>query len=166
MFNAKKPSEKTITQLNEALKMEFISIKYYNSVGIALNHWGIFTLGDLFVEESIEENKHVKLLINRILELGGNIQFFEVESEGLKITKNLKEIFEHALKLEEGAIKLYKEIAVRTHDDEYDIATSDIVTNILRDEENHRSWILNELDLMKIVGESLYISTKLQKKDC
>ena len=166
MFNAKKTSEKTITQLNEALKMEFISIKYYHSVGLALNHWGMHNLGDLFVEEALEENVHVKLLINRILELGGNVQFFEVESEGLKITKNVKEIFEHALKLEESAIKLYKEIGVRTHDDEHDIATSDIVTDILRDEEKHRSWILNELDLIKIIGESLYISTKLQKKDC
>jgi bacterioferritin len=149
---------KKITEiLNSLLKFELIGIRQYLINGIKLRFDGYSMLANKFLEEAHEsgEGAHVEILGNRILMLGGKIDCDAIEI-GCQIGSNLKDILTYSLNLEIDAIKNYQQ-AIKEINEFDDFATTDILTSILKEEEEHKRWLEMQINLLETMGLSNYI---------
>ena len=71
---------KIVVLLNTALKCEFTTINQYWIYGLTLHHMGLEKLSKKFLEESVEERSHVSRLSSRILQIGGEPKFDDIEN--------------------------------------------------------------------------------------
>jgi bacterioferritin len=102
-----KGDKKVIAYLNNALKHEMTAINQYFLHSRLLEDWGVTKLAKHEYKESIEEMMHADEFIKRILLLGGMPNMQELGK--LFIGEDVKEVLECDLKLEDDAIKLYRE---------------------------------------------------------
>ncbi len=153
-----KGDKKTIQHLNTILKNELTAINQYFIHSRMLKHWGINKLADYEYEESIEEMKHADVLCQRIFLLGGlpNMQ----DLNKLLIGQNVKEIIECDGKLEEKAIQDLRD-AISHADDVQDHYTSDMLVQILGDEEKHAEHVQAMLLQIEQMGLENFIQTQI-----
>lgn len=151
-------NSKIIDLLNEALKNEFVSIKQWRLDGFNLKYQGLGKISKLFLEYAADEMEHQELIANRIFMIGGRPAF--VENEKLYLSDDIKEIFQYQLKLENEGIDLLKKIINFTQD-ELDFVTSDMLTNILTDEEEHKLFLETQLKLIEKLTLSQYLTTMI-----
>jgi bacterioferritin len=156
-------NNKIIKTLNSLLQAELIGIRQYLLNGIRLRFDGHVKLAKKFLEEAHEngEVSHAEILAKRILMLGGEIECPGIET--CKTGKTLSDILNASLALEKKAVMDY-EAAVKQSGEEGDFATADILTEILREEEEHKRWLEMNLELMKKMGEQNYI--QFISQDC
>jgi len=147
-----------IELLNEVLTGELTSINQYFVDAKMLHNWGYERLGERFRKESIDEMKDADELIERILYLEGvpNLQrLFPV-----RVGENPLEKLTLALDNEREAIdRLNRGIAlcVRVGDN----GSRDLLADILNGEEEHADWLETQLELVRQVGEGLYLSQQI-----
>src|SRR5690606_5283612 len=106
-------------------------------------------------EESIDEMKHADQLIERILFLDGvpNVQRYWKVNVG----ETVKEQLELDLQLEHAAIARLRD-GIATCREEKDEVSRDMLEHILKGEEEHTDWLETQLELIKQVGEQLYLA--------
>ncbi len=153
-----KGDTKVIEFLNRALTNELTAINQYFLHSRMYRNWGYKELAEHEYEESIDEMKHADMLIERILFLEGlpNLQ----RLGKLLIGQTPKEVLECDLKLELAAVPDLKEAIV--HCDEVgDYTSRDLFKSILASEEDHIDWLETQLDLIKNLGETPYLQTKV-----
>ncbi len=157
-----KGNKKVITALNKVLTGELTAINQYFLHARILQDWGMFELGKLEYEASIDEMKHADELIKRILFLEGlpNVQ----KLEQIKIGQDIEEIIASDLAIEYTALKILK-AGIKTAEVESDYASRDLLLMILKSEEEHVDWLETQQSLIKSVGLKNYIQTQISMAD-
>ena len=149
-----KGNEKLIDTLNDLLTDELTAINQYMVHSEMCEDWGYGKLHESTEKRSIDEMKHAEKLIGRVLYL-----------EGIPIVSELKKIHigdtvekqhKYDLEAEIGAVKAYNEaiaLAVKVGDN----GTRDLLTDILKDEEDHIDDLESRLERIKQMGIQTYL---------
>ena len=147
-----------LTHLNTVLKNEMTAINQYFLHARMLEHWGVAKLGAYEYGESIDEMKHADLLIKRLLFLGGVPR---LEIDKLLVGKNVPDLLERDLKLEQQAMPQLRE-AIPYCEKVRDFVTRDLFSQILEGEEEHVDFIETQLELIEKIGVENYIQLQSQ----
>ena len=147
-----------IELLNEVLTAELTAINQYFLDGKMLSNWGYQRLGSRFRDESIDEMKDADQLIERILFLEGvpnvqrlgSIQVGETPAEKLQLALQLE--YEAIERLNRGI-----ELCVAASDN----GSRDLLEEILEGEEEHADWLESQLELIRQIGDALYLSEQI-----
>ena len=147
-----------IEALKEILTNELTAVNQYFLHARMCRNWGYNKIGDKIYAESIDEMKHAKELIDRILFLEGapNVQ----KLHPLKIGKTVKEQLESDLALEHKAIPDLKQ-AIEICNKRGDHGTREMLEHILVSEEEHIDWIESQLGVIEEVGIENYLSQQI-----
>jgi bacterioferritin len=153
-----KGDPKVIDLLNEILTAELTAISQYFLHAKMCQNWGYARLADYIRKESIDEMKHADVLIERILYLEGlpNLQ----RLGKLAIGQTVVEMLKNDLAVEHDAIPRLNK-AIQACRDLGDNGTHDLLTTILRAEEEHTDGLEAQLDQIKQVGEALYLAQQI-----
>jgi bacterioferritin len=123
-----------------------------------LDNWGYDRLAHHFNDESIDEMKNADHLIERILCLEGipNMQRLSM----VRVGETPVEKLNLALELERESIaRLNAGIAkcISVQDD----GTRALLEQVLEGEEEHADWLETQLDLVRSIGEKLYLAQQV-----
>jgi bacterioferritin len=154
-----KAPEAIIELLNDVLTAELTAINQYFVDAKMADNWGYERLAKRLREESIGEMKDAEALIDRILYLEGlpNLQRLGT----VRIGETVPEKLALALELEREAIaRLNTGIAACT--EHSDSGSRDLLEEILEGEEGHADWLETQLDLVRQVGEQLYLAAQIR----
>ena len=148
-----------IDHLNKALKLELTTINQYFLHARMFKDWGFERIAKIEYEESIDEMKHADVLIERILFLEGlpNVQ----DLGRVYIGETLKECLECDLKAERNAHPIYKE-AIAYCETVGDYVSRDLLTDILKSEEEHIDFLETQLSLIDRIGEERYMQSQMK----
>jgi bacterioferritin len=150
-------SPEIIELLNDVLTAELTAVNQYFVHAKMQDNWGYRRLAEKGREESFGEMKHAEELIERILYLEGvpNMQRLSNVKVGETVTEQLKA----ELDTEKEAIaRLAAGIEQCRRNDE---GTRLLLERILHDEEQHADWIETQLELIRQLGEGLYLNTQV-----
>ena len=147
-----------IDALNGALTIELTAINQYFCQAKMCMNWGFRRLGAKHYEESMGEMKHAEKLIDRILFLDGvpEIARYDV----IRVGNDVKEQFEHDLKLETKGVNAYNEgidLCVKLKDN----GTRELLATILVESEEHVDWLETQLNLITQVGLQNYLQSQI-----
>ncbi len=150
-----KGQEKVIAELNARLADELTAINQYIVHAEMCENWGYGRLHELIQKRAIAEMKHAEKLIARILFLEGtpivsNLNKINIGAEVEKQHRN-------DWTAESGAIRDYN-ASIKVVTDLGDNGTRDMLTSILKDEEEHIDEIEVQLDQIKQMGMPTYLS--------
>jgi bacterioferritin len=142
-----------VRHLNKALGNELIAINQYFLHSRMYKDWGLSKLAAKEYEESIDEMKHADELIERILFLEGlpNLQ----NLGKLLIGENTREMLQCDLDLEMLAIPALRE-GIAYAESIQDYGSRDLLTSILKSEEEHVDWLETQLELIAKIGIENY----------
>ena len=151
-------NEKVIAELNEALREELTAINQYFIHAEMCHNWGYHRLGSYIRKQSIDEMKHAESLIERILFLDGTPK---MEYLSLTVGQSVKEQIAADLKLEVNAVKMYNK-AIQVSRDALDDASRELFAKLLKDEEEHVSWLEAQTHMIKELGYEAYLSNQAE----
>jgi bacterioferritin len=80
----------------------------------------------------------------------------------LKVGKNVREQLSSDLELELGAVKMYND-SVKLARDEGDNASSELLRDILKEEEEHVDWLEAQLFIIEEAGYERYLARQIRK---
>jgi bacterioferritin len=148
-----------IEVLNDVLTAELTAINQYFIDAKMCSNWGYEHLASRFREESIGEMKDADELIERILFLDGVPNMQRLGS--VLVGETVAEKLQLALDLETAAItRLNSGIALCVAED--DGGSRYLLETVLRGEEDHADWIETQLELIRQLGEALYLSQQVR----
>jgi bacterioferritin len=150
-------SKEIIELLNDVLTAELTAINQYFVHAKMQDNWGYKRLAEKGREESFGEMKHAEELIERLLYLEGmpNMQRLGTVRVGETVTEQLRA----ELDTEKEAIaRLTTGIEACRKTDE---GSRLLLEKILDEEEQHADWLETQLDLIRQMGEQLYLSTQV-----
>jgi bacterioferritin len=156
--NEMKGNEKLIEKLNELLAEELTAINQYMVHSEMCENWSYEKLHKADRARSFKEMVHAEELIERILYL-----------EGRPIVSNLKTIrigaeveaqHKNDLALEVSAIKMYND-AIKLAVEVGDNGTRELLTSILKDEEDHLDELEAQLDQIQQIGIQNYLAQQI-----
>ena len=147
-----------ISALKIILTNELTAVNQYFLHARMCKDWGYEKIGEKFYKESLDEMKHAKELIDRILFLEGtpNVQ----KLHPLKVGTTVKNQLENDLALEGQAITDLKE-SIKICVNASDFTSRELLESILISEENHTDWIESQLNIIGEIGEKHYLSQQL-----
>lgn len=147
-----------IALLNSVLTNELTAVNQYFLHARMYENWGLNRLGRLTYEESIGEMKHADKLMKRILFLEGlpNLQ----DLHKLRIGESIGEGLEADLALEVGG-RVTLVAGVKQCEDARDFVSREILTEILRDTEEHIDFLETQILLLKSLGEANYLQSAM-----
>ena len=153
-----KGSPELIELLNDALTAELTAINQYFVQAKMCDNWGYGRLGERLRAESIDEMRDAEALIERVLYLEGmpNLQRLGTVMVG----ETVAEQHRVNLDLERAAIERLNRgiLQCRSAGDE---GTSRILEGILAGEEEHADWLETQLELIRQIGEPLYLAQQV-----
>jgi bacterioferritin len=153
-----KGNAEIITILNELLTNELTAINQYFIHAKMCANWGYKRLAKRIRDESIDEMKHADEIIERILYLEGvpNLQ----RLNQLRVGETVKEQFESDLAIEHASIAALNGWITRARE-LADNGTESLLKKILDGEEEHTDWLETQLELMRQIGETGYLTQQL-----
>jgi bacterioferritin len=125
-------------------------------------NWGYKRLGEHIKKQAIDEMKHAEVLIERILFLDGTPKMAELLS--LKIGQNVKAQLENDLKLELSAVADYN-AAIKKAVEAGDNGSRELLTKLLKDEEEHVDWLEAQLHRIKELGIANYLAQQMHEDE-
>lgn len=146
--------EITLKNLQIALSMELTAAHQYQLHASVLDDWGIDRLAAKMREEMHEELAHSDEFLARIMFLKGKPEL-EFEKKPV-LAESLAEMFECDAADEKAAIVFYTK-AARQAGEAGDIGSRALFERIVLDEEGHMSWLEMQLELLRKMGEGIYI---------
>ncbi|MCL2580715.1 MAG: bacterioferritin [Oscillospiraceae bacterium] len=156
-----KGSPELIKSLNELLADELTAINQYMVHAEMCEDWGYNNLHDKFKMRAKDEMRHAEKLIGRIIFLEGEPIVQNLNK--ISIGQIVSEQVENDRKAEEGAIKAYND-AIVLAEQVRDVATRDILTAILADEDVHIDEIEEMRDQIEQMGLPLFLTTQTVSK--
>lgn len=144
-----------VTKLNEALQHELESIHKYFLSHTILEHKGYDKIAPIFKKFSVDEMRHADAIMCRILFIGGlpelNINI------NIKAIDNIETILEMSMKDEELVIQTYNQL-IYSFEEEKDYESANLISELLKAEEGHFDWHRKQLDIIRTIGISNYIT--------
>lgn len=156
-----KGSPKVIDLLNQVLKSELTSINQYFIHAEMCESWGYERLSQKIKLDSIDEMKHAEKLIERILHLDGTPNMSDYFK--INVGKDVKKQLDNDLALEHDAIHRLND-GIETCHKERDAGSRQLLETILRDEEEHLSWLEAQLSAVNEIGLDNYLTEQLHAK--
>lgn len=150
-------SPEIIELLNDVLTAELTAVNQYFVHSKMCDNWGYKRLAEHGREESFGEMKHAEQLIERILYLEGvpNMQRLATVRVGETVTEQIT----LELETEKDAItRLAAGIEQCRRTDE---GSRLLLESILASEEEHADWLETQLELIRQLGEGLYLNTQV-----
>lgn len=153
-----KGDARLLETLNALLADELTAISQYMVHSEMCDAWGYEKLHKHFEKRAIDEMKHAEKLIGRILYLEGipMVTNLNKVSIGSDVEKQL--FNDQAAEL--GAIKMYNE-AIALAGDLKDLATADLLQQILNDEDAHMVAIEALRAQIKQMGLQVFLTTQV-----
>ncbi len=144
-----KVDPKVLDYLNTVLTNELTAINQYFLHARMLDNWGVTRFGKHEYQESIDEMQHADSLVKRILFLEGlpNLQ----RLNALLIGQTPEEVLRCDLTLEEKAVTDLRE-AIPYCESVQDFVSRDLLSHILRNEEEHIDFIETQFELIRRIG--------------
>lgn len=153
-----KGNEKIIQILNALLTEELTAISQYMVHSEMCANWGYDKLHEAIEKQAKDEMLHAEWLINRILFLEGtpNVQ----KLNPMKIGKTVPEMIANDGEAELSAVRMYNS-AIAEAKELKDFGTADLLTKILKMEEEHLDWEEEQKDQIEQLGLQNYLQTKV-----
>jgi bacterioferritin len=153
-----KGDKEVIEALNSVLTAELTAINQYFLHSRMCEDWGYAKVAAKVYEESIDEMKHAKELVDRILFLEGHPNLQKLGK--LNIGENVVEQLKSDLALEYDAIdRLKKAVAICV--EKVDFSSRELFERILIDEEKHVDWLEAQLNIIKDIGVENYLADQI-----
>jgi bacterioferritin len=150
-----KGNQKLLGILNELLADELTAISQYMVHSEMCDNWGYEQLHKQIEHQAKEEMHHAEWLIGRILFLEGQPTVSKLNP--IQIGKTVSEIIGKDEEAELGAIKAYN-AAINLAGEVADGATGDLLTTIVKMEEDHYDWGRKQRSLIKQMGLENYLT--------
>ena len=151
-----------IAILNEQLTAELTAINQYWLHYKLQENNGWVKLAKHTRHESIEEMQHADKLAERIIFLDGLPNFQKLSP--LRIGQTVTEMFECDMKVELEAVERLRR-GIKLMRDRADVTSANLFEEILEDEEEHIDYLETQLDLLKTLGEPLYLAQLVQQPE-
>jgi bacterioferritin len=150
-------SPEIIELLNDVLTAELTAINQYFIHSKMQDNWGYKRLAAHGREESFGEMKHAEMLIERILYLEGvpNMQRLTTVRVGETVTEQI------TLELETEKDAITRLAAGVEQCRRTDEGSRLLLETILASEEEHADWLETQLELIRQLGEGLYLNTQV-----
>ena len=152
-----KGNAKLIKTLNALLAEELTAINQYMVHAAMCENWGYEKLYKAIRGQALTEMKHAEQLIERILFLEGTPEVSKLNL--MHIGKTIDKIVAYDLEAEVQAVHAYNE-AIRVAVEVKDNGTRDLLSVILKDEEDHIDWLEIQRDQVKQLGLELYLANQ------
>lgn len=156
-----KGNDKLIATLNELLADELTAISQYMVHSEMCASWGYEKLHTSIEKQAIDEMHHAEWLIQRILFLEGIPVVSKLRP--MKIGNSVSEMVTSDQDAEQEAIRSYNK-AIRLAHDVEDQSTSDLLTKILKMEENHVDWAEVQRSQIEQMGLANYLANQTEGK--
>ena len=150
-----KGNDKVLTVLNELLAEELTAISQYMVHSEMCQSWGYEKLHKAIEKQAIDEMKHAEWLIQRILFLDGLPVVSRLNA--MKIGKDVLQMIANDEEGELGAVRGYNG-AIRVAREAEDQATADLLTKILKMEEEHVDWAEVQRAQIEQMGLQVYLA--------
>ncbi len=154
-----KGNDKIITALNELLADELTAISQYMVHSEMCDNWGYEKLHKAIEHQAMDEMHHAEWLIGRILYLEGIPVVSKLNP--MHIGKNVLEMVTHDQSAEVGAIQAYN-AAIKLGHQVDDQGSVDLLTKILKMEEDHEDWNDQQRAQIEQMGLENYLSTQTE----
>jgi bacterioferritin len=154
--------DEVIEILNSVLTNELTAINQYFLHYRIQRHWGYRGLADHYYDESIDEMKHADKIIHRVLYLDGhpNLQRLHTLRTGETVPEMLELDYGREL---ENVETLRTGITLSRA--RSDFGTAVLFEEIITGEEEHIDWLEAQLELIRQLGASEYLSQQIHKDD-
>ena len=146
-------NDTTLKNLQTALQMEMTAAHQYQLHAHVLDDWGLDLLAAQMRGEMQEEIGHSDRFIARIMFLNGTPEVAFARQP--KAAASLEDMFKADLADEEEAIRFYTGAAQQASE-VGDIGSRTLFEQIVLDEEGHKSWLEQQISLIKRLGEQAY----------
>lgn len=132
-----KGNQKIINILNELLAEELTAISQYMVHSELCANWGFEKLHKAIEHQAKEEMEHAEWLIQRIIFLEGHPILQKLNP--IRIGKTIEEMISNDSNAESSAVQAYND-AIAVARELKDYGTAELLTKILKMEENHLDW--------------------------
>jgi bacterioferritin len=152
-----KGNKKVLAVLNGLLAEELTAISQYMVHSEMCDSWGYEKLHKAIEKQAMEEMKHAEWLIQRILFLDGMPIVSKLNA--MKIGKDVTQMVANDEAAELGAVRAYNS-AIRVAREAEDQATADLLTKILKMEEEHVDWAEVQRAQIEQMGLQVYLANQ------
>jgi bacterioferritin len=152
-----KGNDKVIATLNELLADELTAISQYMVHSEMCDNWGYDKLHKAIEAQAIDEMHHAEWLIGRIIFLEGVPVVSKLNP--MKIGVAVQDMVTNDQEAEQGAIRAYN-AGIRLAREADDQGTADLLTKILKMEEDHVDWNERQRDQIAQMGLQNYLTNQ------
>ena len=152
--------ERVLEFLNEQLTAELTAINQYFLHAKMQENFGWVKIAKHTKAESIDEMRHAELLTDRILFLDGLPNYQRLFA--LRVGQTIGQMFEADMAVEVEAVDRLRR-GVEHMRSVGDHTSSNIFEAILADEETHIDYLETQLNLLRVLGEPLYLAQLLEQ---
>jgi len=149
-----KGNEKMLTALNALLADELTAINQYMVHTELCENWGYSKLHAAKKGQAMDEMHHAEWLIERMIFFEGTPTVSKLNP--ISIGKGVSELINNDYKSELTAVKAYNE-AIKLAREVEDQGTVDLLTKILKMEEDHVDWAEIQLTQIEQMGMENYL---------
>jgi bacterioferritin len=150
-----KGNDKIIATLNELLADELTAISQYMVHSEMCDNWGYDKLHKAIEAQAVDEMHHAEWLIARIIFLEGMPVVSKLNP--MKIATVVQDMVAFDREAEQGAIRAYN-AGIRLAHEVDDQGTVDLLTKILKMEEDHIDWNERQRDQIGQMGVENYLT--------
>jgi len=154
-----KDKKKLLTVLNSLLADEFAAVNQYIVHAEMCANWGYNRLHSAIRNHAMDEMRHAVWLIDRIIFFGGTPAVSTLNNR--KIGKTVSQVISFDISDEHDAVKAYN-IAIDLARDDHDQGTVDLLTKILKMEENHLKWTETQHSQIEQIGMENYLCNQTE----
>ncbi len=149
---------KLITVLNSLLKDELTAVNQYMVHSEMCENWGYGKLHEAIRKQAFDEMKHAEWLIERIIFFDENPIVSNLNP--IRIGKIVNEIIRNDYEAELDAVKSYNN-AISMAREVGDQGTVDLLTKIIKMEEDHVNWAEEQTAQIDQMGIENYLNNQL-----
>ncbi len=150
-----KGNDKILATLNELLADELTAISQYMVHSEMCDNWGYDKLHKAIEAQAIDEMHHAEWLIGRIVFLEGTPIVSKLNP--MKIGAQVADMVAYDEEAELGAIRAYN-AGIRLAHEVDDQGTGELLTKILKMEEDHVDWNERQRDQIAQMGVENYLT--------
>lgn len=150
---------KVLDYLNTLVDYELAAMQQYFIHSRMYENWGLTKLYQRIDHEMDDEKGHANLMLQRLLMLGGQPDLST--RRGLNIGKDIVDMLNNDLKLEQAGVSLLKEV-IGHCEAVGDYQTRDLLKILLKDtEQDHLHWLEQQLGLIARIGLENYQQSQI-----